>query len=144
MTRRTLVQTLAMAAALPFTAQSALDTGRIEQLTGLKGALNKEEGVFKVSAPRNDVKIAVDGWTMPPFMGLTSWAAFKEGTKEEAMVMGDLVLFQDKSKPILVNCHAGSRGAVASAALAKLGFKTVCNLAGGLEAWEQAGHQAEK
>ena len=50
----------------------------------------------------------------------------------------------DKSKPILVNCHAGSRGAVASAELAELGFKTVCNLEGGLAAWEQAGHQAEK
>src|SRR5206468_12670432 len=50
----------------------------------------------------------------------------------------------DKSKTILVNCHAGSRGAIASAQLAKLGFKTVCNLDGGLDAWEKAGHQPEK
>jgi rhodanese-related sulfurtransferase len=50
----------------------------------------------------------------------------------------------DKSKPILVNCHAGSRGAVASAELARLGFKSVCNLAGGLSAWEKAGHEAER
>jgi rhodanese-related sulfurtransferase len=49
----------------------------------------------------------------------------------------------DKSQPILVNCHAGSRGAIASAALAKLGFKTICNLEGGLEAWEKDGHQPE-
>jgi rhodanese-related sulfurtransferase len=49
----------------------------------------------------------------------------------------------DKKKPILVNCHAGSRGAVASAQLAALGFKTVCNLEGGLSAWEKAGHEAE-
>jgi rhodanese-related sulfurtransferase len=48
----------------------------------------------------------------------------------------------DKEKTILVNCHAGSRGAIASAELAKLGFKTVCNLEGGLAAWEKAGHQA--
>ena len=45
----------------------------------------------------------------------------------------------DKKQPILVNCHAGSRGAIASAELARLGFKTVCNLDGGLAAWE-AGH----
>src|SRR3989454_5389044 len=77
-------------------AEKNLNTAQIEQLTGLKGTMNKEEGVFKVSAPRNDVKIAVDGWAMPPFMGLTSWAAFKAGMKEEAMVMGDLVLFQDE------------------------------------------------
>ena len=49
----------------------------------------------------------------------------------------------DKTTPILVNCHAGSRGAVASAALAKLGFKTICNLEGGLAAWEKDGHQPE-
>jgi rhodanese-related sulfurtransferase len=49
----------------------------------------------------------------------------------------------DKSKPILLNCHAGSRGAIASAELAKLGFKTVCNLEGGLAAWEKAGNQPE-
>jgi len=80
---------------------AALDTNRIEQLTGLKGTMNKEEGVFKVSAPRNDVKIAVDGWTMPPFMGLTSWAAFMPGVKGEAMVMGDLVLMQDEVNPVM-------------------------------------------
>ena len=49
----------------------------------------------------------------------------------------------DKKQTVLVNCHAGSRGAIASAALAKLGFKTVCNLEGGLDAWEKSGHHAE-
>ena len=82
-------------------AAAALDTAKIGQLTGLKGALNTNEGVFKVTAPRNDVKIAVDGWTMPPFMGLTSWAAFTEGKKAEAMVMGDLVLLQDEVNPVM-------------------------------------------
>ena len=32
-------------------ADAALDTGRIEQLTGLKGTLNQQEGVFKVNFP---------------------------------------------------------------------------------------------
>ena len=40
----------------------------IEQATGLKGTWSAAEGVFKVTAPRNDVKVNVDGWTMPPFM----------------------------------------------------------------------------
>jgi hypothetical protein len=82
-------------------AAGRLDTNRIDQITGLKGVLNKEEGVYKVSAPRADVKVNVDGWTMPPFMGLTSWAAFMDGKKEEAMVMGDLVLFQDEVNPVM-------------------------------------------
>ncbi len=78
-----------------------LDSAKIEQITGLKGTFNTNEGVFKITAPRNDVTIAVDGWTMPPFMGLTSWAAFTEGKQAEAMVMGDLVLFQDEVNPVM-------------------------------------------
>ena len=78
-----------------------LDTAKIEQWTALKGTLNEEEGVFKVTSPRTDVKISVDQWTMPPFMGLTSWAAFQGGKKAEAMVMGDLVLFEDEVNPVM-------------------------------------------
>jgi hypothetical protein len=72
-----------------------LDTARIDELTGLKGKMNEKEGVYKVILPRNDVKIVVDGWTMPPFMGLGTWAAFTS-TKDGAMVMGDTVLFEDE------------------------------------------------
>jgi hypothetical protein len=72
-----------------------LDTAKIDRLTGLKGKFNEKEGVYKVTFPRNDVKIVVDGWTMPPFMGLGTWAAFTP-TKDGAMVMGDTVLFEDE------------------------------------------------
>jgi hypothetical protein len=73
----------------------ALDTAKIDQITGLKGKLNEKEEVYKVTFPRNDVKVVVDGWTMPPFMGLGTWAAFTP-TKDGAMVMGDTVLFEDE------------------------------------------------
>src|SRR5213592_2113879 len=72
-----------------------LNTARIDELTGLKGKMNEKEGVYKVTFPRDDVKVAVDGWTMPPFMGLGTWAAFTL-TKDGAMVMGDTVLFEDE------------------------------------------------
>ena len=72
-----------------------LDTTPIDQITGLKGKFNEKEGVYKVTFPRNDVKIVVDGWTMPPFMGLGTWAAFT-ATQNGAMVMGDTVLFEDE------------------------------------------------
>jgi hypothetical protein len=72
-----------------------LDTARIDQITGLKGKINEKEGVYKVTFPRNDVKVVVDGWTMPPFMGLGTWAAFT-ATENGAMVMGDTVLFEDE------------------------------------------------
>jgi uncharacterized protein DUF1259 len=74
---------------------------KIEQITGAKGTVNSEERVFKVSFPRTDVKVTIDGWPMKPFMGLTSWAAFRKGGEKEAIVMGDLVLFEDEVNPVM-------------------------------------------
>jgi hypothetical protein len=72
-----------------------LDTKRIDELTGLKGKMNEKEGAYKVTLPRNDVKVVVDRWTMPAFMGLGTWSAFT-ATQNGAMVMGDTVLFEDE------------------------------------------------
>src|SRR5216110_3764408 len=79
---------------------AGLNTARIDELTGLKGKMNEKEGVYKVTFPRDDVKIVVDGWTMPPFMGLGTWAAFK-GENDKAMVMGDTVLFEDEVNAVM-------------------------------------------
>src|SRR6266851_5864351 len=76
-------------------AESAMDTGAIERLTGVKGAIDEKEGVFKVSAPRKDLSVTVAGVKMSPPMGLTSWAAFQRDGKDD-IVMGDLVLLQDQ------------------------------------------------
>src|SRR6266478_834096 len=96
---------IAFALLLVVTASAAqskeLDTAQIDELTGLKGKLNEQEGVYKVSSPRTDIKISVDKWEMPPFMGLTSRAAFMPGMKDGAMVMGDLVLMQDEVNPVM-------------------------------------------
>ncbi len=85
----------AIFAATTISGLAVLDTAKIDKITDLKGKLNEKEGVYKVSFPRDDVRIVVDGWTMPPFMGLGTWAAFTE-TKSGAMVMGDTVLFEDE------------------------------------------------
>src|SRR5881275_304109 len=86
----------AISAAMGVSALAALDTAKIDNLTGLKGKFNEKEGVYKVTFPRGDVKVVVDGWRMPPFMGLGTWAAFTKGVHTEAMVMGDTVLFEDE------------------------------------------------
>src|SRR6266404_198134 len=79
---------------------AGLDTARIDQITGLKGKMNEKEGVYRVTFPRDDVKVVVGGWTMPPFMGLGTWAAFKE-TNAGAMVMSDTVLFEDEVNAVM-------------------------------------------
>src|SRR5256885_8019311 len=61
-------------------AEAELDTAKIDEITGLKGKFNKEENVYKVSFPRTDVKVIVENWQIPPFMGLGTWAAFKKAS----------------------------------------------------------------
>jgi len=96
------VVALAAAACLQtaWAAGPTLDTAAIEAATGLKGTYDKAENVFKVSKARDDVKVSVDHWTMPPFMGLTSWAAFTPMGRQ-TMVMGDTVLFEDEVNPAM-------------------------------------------
>ena len=76
-----------------------LDGAQIEKLTGLKGAPAGD--TLKVTLPRTDVPVMVDGRALPPFMGLTSWAAFADGKDAGLMVMGDFVLFQDEVAPVM-------------------------------------------
>ena len=87
--------TISLAADLGF------DPSPIEQITGVKGATNETERVYKISVPRKDIPVTIDGWKMPPFMGLTSWAAFTAGGKAPGMVMGDLVLFEDEVNVVM-------------------------------------------
>ncbi len=84
-----------------FGALSEVQRAKIDQLTGAKGVYTAEEDVYKVSFPRTDVKVAVEGRGMHPFLGLTSWAAFTPDPHQEAMVMGDLVLFEDEVNPVM-------------------------------------------
>lgn len=109
MERQTFLHKLILAAtiAVGFGVASAadspvrMDTAKIEQLTGLKGSFSEKENVFKVSKPRTDVTIQVDQWTMPSFMGLTSWAAFTPSHNGQFMMMGDTVLFEDEVNPVM-------------------------------------------
>jgi hypothetical protein len=78
----------------------ALDTAKIEQLTGVKGELNTQEGVFKVSVPRTDLAVTTAGVKMTPPMGLTSWAAFQQ-VGPQTIVMGDIVLLEDQVNPVM-------------------------------------------
>ncbi len=79
---------------------ATLDTARIEQLTGAKGTLDPEEGVFKVSVPRSDLHVVAGGVHVTPPLGTTSWAAF-EPAGGHVMLMGDLVLVEDQVNPVM-------------------------------------------
>jgi hypothetical protein len=75
----------------------------VADATGVDKPETSADGVVKASFPRKDVEVAVDGWKIPPFLGVTSWAAFTPGKRgvAEAMIMGDLVLFEDEVNPVM-------------------------------------------
>lgn len=80
-----------------------IDEKAVASACGVEQTEKSPDGTVKASFPRTDVPVEVDGWKMPPFMGLTSWAAFapaKSGVAE-AMVMGDLVVFEDEVNPVM-------------------------------------------
>jgi hypothetical protein len=86
--------------AAPTAPGAELDPARIEQLTGAQGKLDTAEQVFKVSVPRADLSVLVEGVHITPPMGLTSWAAFQRAGSQ-TMVMGDLVLLEDQVGPVM-------------------------------------------
>ena len=86
----------------PAAKAAPIDAALVGSITGAKPETS-DDGVVKVSFPRTDVAVDVDGFKMPAFMGIGSWAAFTPGEKPgvEAMVMGDLVLFEDEVNPVM-------------------------------------------
>jgi hypothetical protein len=73
----------------------------IDEITGAKGSYTAGEDTYRVTFPRNDVKVTIEGRAMHPFMGFTSWAAFTTGPHNDVMVMGDLVLLEDEVNPAM-------------------------------------------
>jgi uncharacterized protein DUF1259 len=106
---------MANAAPTPHVAPVPVDAARVASITG--GKPETMDNVVKVSFPRDDITVEIDGWKkVSPFMGLTSWAAFVPGEKPgvEAMVMGDLVVFEDEVNPVM---SAALDGGIAVTAL---------------------------
>jgi hypothetical protein len=84
-----------LAAELPQASRDAID-----KLTGAKGVYTAAENVHRVSFPRSDLKITIEGRPAHPFMGFGSWAAFTPG-HGGTMVMGDIVLLEDEVSPAM-------------------------------------------
>ncbi len=83
------------------TKPAGLDTARIEKLTKLTGKLDAKSGVFKVAVPRADLAVTLaDHIKITPALGLTAWAAFHTAG-DKAMVMGDIVVTEDRIDPVM-------------------------------------------
>src|ERR1700758_294959 len=109
MTMRLQVRELAIAALLagaPGLAVAADDwQAQVGAALGKTGA-QAPGGIYRVSLPRTDLKVTLDGVELKPGFALGSWLAF-EKMGEEGMVMGDLVLTMDEVNPVMTKLAAG-------------------------------------
>ncbi|MEW5854532.1 MAG: DUF1259 domain-containing protein [Myxococcota bacterium] len=82
-----------------------LDPSVIEALTGVSGQW-QDDSAFKVSVPRSDLDVSVNGIRISPPMGLTSWASFKR-VGDRVVIMGDVVLLESQVSPVMDAALAG-------------------------------------
>ena len=53
-------------------------------------------------------------------------------------------LAPDVDQPIVVYCASGGRSALAAESLQRMGYRKVLSLAGGFNAWQEAGYRVER
>jgi hypothetical protein len=81
-------------------APAGLDTAAIDHAMGKSGTVMGD--VYRISLPRTDLNVTVDGLKLKPGFALGSWAAFKSaGPGKGAVVHGDLVLLDTELNPVI-------------------------------------------
>ncbi|MBW8865941.1 MAG: DUF1259 domain-containing protein [Acidobacteria bacterium] len=88
----------ATTAAAPAAAQSALNGAALAQIVGAQG--EQTGAVYKITLPRNDLKVVEMGAPINARMGLNTWAAFT-GTKDKAAIAGDVAMLESEVTPVL-------------------------------------------
>ena len=79
-------------------AKGALDTATIAREIGKAGETQGD--VYKISLPRTDLQVTVEGVLLKPGLALGSWIAFKP-VGQGAVAHGDLVLGEDEVAPVV-------------------------------------------
>jgi hypothetical protein len=104
MTARLRFFTLICVLSLPILVRAqGVTTATIDQALGRSG--QKTGDVYRVSFPRTDLHVSVNGVAIKPGLALGSWAAFL-GTDDNAMVMGDLVLLEGELNPVMAKLRS--------------------------------------
>lgn len=79
-------------------AKGALDTAMIAREIGKAGETQGD--VYKISLPRTDLQVTVEGMLLKPGLALGSWIAFK-AVGQGAVAHGDLVLGEAEVAPVV-------------------------------------------
>src|SRR5215207_2873880 len=90
----------ALFAAISTAALAADDwQAQVAQVLGKSGTA-LPGGIYRVSLPRTDLKVTLDGVDIKPGFALGGWIAF-EKSGAQTMVMGDLVLTEEEVNPVM-------------------------------------------
>src|SRR4051795_11476738 len=100
----TMVAVLALLAFAAPGAQGTLNTSAIDQALGRSGQMQGD--VYRVSFPRSDLTVTVDGVRIRPGFALGSWGAFRSAGAD-AIAHGDLVLTEAEVDPVISKLFEG-------------------------------------
>ncbi|HEU4414941.1 MAG TPA: DUF1259 domain-containing protein [Candidatus Angelobacter sp.] len=85
---------------------SSTDWKEVDSAMGRAGQ-DQPDGAHKFGLPRRDMNVTVKGVQIKAGLALGSWVAFKATTKDNAMVMGDLVLAEDEVAAVMQELQSG-------------------------------------
>src|ERR1700721_3097710 len=77
---------------------------KVDDAMGRSAAVTQD--VHRYGFPRTDLSVTLDGVTIKPALALGGWVAFKP-RRNEAMVMGDLVLLESEVNPVMLKMIEG-------------------------------------
>jgi hypothetical protein len=86
--------------ALPSAAQDVPDAYKTV-LTSLGKSGDFKDNVLKVNIPRSDLKVTIEGRSVPTPFGFGGWVAMTGGSDGQDVMMGDLVLTEDQVNPVM-------------------------------------------
>jgi len=98
MLKKSLSVTLFATALAIGSANAAPDWNAVADALGKSGA--HMNGVYRVSLPRTDLPVTLDGVVLKPSLALGSWLAFAP-MGDKSVVMGDLVLTEAEIGPVM-------------------------------------------
>src|SRR5436190_24393111 len=105
---RLIVASLALVSFIPQTppANGGLDTAAINRALGRTGTMQPDGIVYKVPAPRSDLKVTVNGIPIKTGLALGSWMAFRR-SGPSAVAHGDLVLLDREVNGVISALQKG-------------------------------------
>lgn len=85
---------------------------RVAEILGKEGILSSD-GVYKITFPRTDLHVTLDGVPLAVGMGLASWAAFTRTPDGKVLVMGDTAMRGSEVNAVIDALRAGGIEVVA-------------------------------